>query len=138
MTGHIYTVYVEVFAGIYFHYFANLKGFVIINSTCSVLLSYICQLVLNSTLHVELIITKPFKLAKSLVKINTSKNFHIYGTKLTQYKVGSKCKQAIVYKQSCVNLKKLKDSILFQPCSSMDGKVWELSLHAVLKRLVYT
>ena len=58
------TIYVEIFAGIYFHYFTNLKGFVIINSTCSVLLSYICQLELNSTLHVELIITKPFKLAK--------------------------------------------------------------------------
>ena len=33
-------MYVEIFAGIYFHYFTNLKGFVIINSTCSVLLSY--------------------------------------------------------------------------------------------------
>ena len=62
---------------------------------------------------------------------------YIY-TKLTQYKVGSKCEQAIVYKQSCVNLKKFKDSILFQPCTSMHGKVWELSLHAVLKRLLYT
>ena len=53
-----------IFAGIYFHYFANLKGFVIFNSTCSVLLSYICQLELNRTLHVKLNITKPFKLAK--------------------------------------------------------------------------
>ena len=73
------TVYVEIFAGIYFHYFANLKDFVTINSTCSVLLSYICQLELNSTLHVELIITKPLQIISEIVKINTSKNFHIYG-----------------------------------------------------------
>ena len=61
---HLPYMWKLIFAGIYFHYFANLKGFVIINSTCSVLLSYICQLELNSSLHVELIITKPFKLVK--------------------------------------------------------------------------
>ena len=33
------TVYVEIFDGIYFHYFSHLKGFVIMNSICSVLLS---------------------------------------------------------------------------------------------------
>ena len=33
------TIYEEIFACIYFHYFTNLKGFVIFNSTYSVLLS---------------------------------------------------------------------------------------------------